>query len=241
MTFTTEQKDQLSAPLNRSSVKERKMAGRQMSYIEGWHCIAEANRIFGFDGWNRETVLLQETNRDLVDLESDRGTYQQWRISYVAKVRITVGNIVREGTGYGSGMGKPGAIGDAVEGAIKEAETDAMKRALMTFGNQFGLALYDKEQSEVVDDTKPVPKPQGDKHPSAPLYAPVDNAAEDRKAASRKWALGEIPRIKTMDRMTHDKFSERFKKAREELKVLDPKTSVELEKALADRLEVLFA
>ncbi len=229
MTFTAEQKDQLSAHLNRSSVKERKMAGRQMSYIEGWHCIAEANRIFGFDGWNRETVMLQETSRDLVDLESDRGTYQQWRISYIARVRVTVGNIIREGTGYGSGMGKPGAIGDAVEGAIKEAETDAMKRALMTFGNQFGLALYDKEQSEVVDDIKPIPKP-------APKTEEPDKAGN-----ARKWALGEIPRIKTMDRATHDKFSERFKKAREELKVLDPKTSVELEKALADRLEVLFA
>ena len=39
----------------------------------------------------------------------------------------------------------------AHESAIKEAETDATKRALMTFGNQFGLALYDKEQREVAD------------------------------------------------------------------------------------------
>ncbi|MFM7549233.1 MAG: Rad52/Rad22 family DNA repair protein, partial [Cyanobacteriota bacterium] len=35
------------------------------------------------------------------------------------------------------------------ESALKEAETDAMKRALMTFGNPFGLALYDKRQREV--------------------------------------------------------------------------------------------
>ena len=43
-------------------------------------------------------------------------------------------------------------IRDAHEGAIKEAETDAMKRALMTFGNPFGLALYDKAQVNVVDE-----------------------------------------------------------------------------------------
>jgi hypothetical protein len=30
-----------------------------------------------------------------------------------------------------------------------EAETDAMKRALVTFGNPFGLALYDKSQRQV--------------------------------------------------------------------------------------------
>jgi recombination DNA repair RAD52 pathway protein len=29
----------------------------------------------------------------------------------------------------------------------KSAETDATKRALVTFGNAFGLALYDREQS----------------------------------------------------------------------------------------------
>ena len=31
--------------------------------------------------------------------------------------------------------------GEAHESAIREAETDAMKRALSTFGNPFGLAL----------------------------------------------------------------------------------------------------
>jgi hypothetical protein len=40
-------------------------------------------------------------------------------------------------------------LGQAHESAIKEAETDAMKRALVTFGNPFGLALYDKSQRQV--------------------------------------------------------------------------------------------
>ncbi len=39
--------------------------------------------------------------------------------------------------------------GEAHESAIKEAETDATKRALTTFGNPFGLALYDKERKGV--------------------------------------------------------------------------------------------
>src|SRR5262249_34173531 len=55
--------------------------------------------------------------------------------------------IVREG----SGMGEGGAItpGKAHELALKGAETDATKRALATFGNPFGLALYDREQASV--------------------------------------------------------------------------------------------
>ena len=36
--------------------------------------------------------------------------------------------------------------GKAHELALKGAETDATKRALATFGNPFGLALYDREQ-----------------------------------------------------------------------------------------------
>lgn len=40
-------------------------------------------------------------------------------------------------------------LGEAHEKALKEAETDAMKRALTTFGNPFGLALYDREQKGV--------------------------------------------------------------------------------------------
>jgi hypothetical protein len=46
-------------------------------------------------------------------------------------------------------MGIDADCGLAHESAIKEAETDAKKRALMTFGNQFGLALYDRAQTNV--------------------------------------------------------------------------------------------
>jgi DNA recombination protein Rad52 len=140
---------ELDKPLLSTAVKEREMAGRKMSYIEGWHAIAEANRIFGFENWTRETLSMSETSRELVTLKGKSGDYQQWRVSYLAKVRVTVSGVVRDGTGYGSGMGKPEALGDAIESAAKEAETDAMKRAFMTFGNPFGLALYDKTQENV--------------------------------------------------------------------------------------------
>ena len=59
------------------------------------------------------------------------------------------GCIRREGTGYGTGISK--FANDAHELAIKESETDAMKRAFMTFGYRFGLALYDGTQAHVVD------------------------------------------------------------------------------------------
>jgi hypothetical protein len=54
--------------------------------------------------------------------------------------------IVREGTGFGQAQ-SPNR-GDAHERAIKAAETDATKRALVTFGGRFGLLLHDRERGD---------------------------------------------------------------------------------------------
>lgn len=146
--MTPDQITMLQAKLDPAHVKSRSQSGRSLSYIEGWHAITEANRIFGFDAWNRETVDIRcvaERERKVGQAGRDG-----WSVSYVARVRVTVGEIVREGVGAGHGIDVD--LGLAHESAIKEAETDAMKRALMTFGNPFGLALYDKTMANVGDD-----------------------------------------------------------------------------------------
>lgn len=148
MPFTDQQVKFLAAPLLRESVKSRQQAGRNVSYIEGWHAIAEANRIFGFDNWTRETTEIRVVNEKTREIGKEKKP--GWGVSYIAKVRVTVGGIVREGVGAGHGIDVD--LGQAHESAIKEAETDAMKRALMTFGNPFGLALYDKTQANVANE-----------------------------------------------------------------------------------------
>jgi len=145
--FSAQINNALSAPLDRSFVKERTQAGRSFSYIEGWHAIAEANRIFGFDGWHRETVDIRCVNES--QRKIGRDGREGWSVSYIVRVRVIVGDVIRDG--MGSGHGLDANCGLAHESAIKEAETDAMKRAFMTFGNPFGLALYDKEQRQVVE------------------------------------------------------------------------------------------
>lgn len=136
MTFTPEQIKALEAKLDPANIKKNP---RGYDYVEGWHVIAEANRIFGRDGWTRETFDLR--------CAAEYVTGDKHRVSYLARVRIVAQGVIREGCGYGSGIDKD--LGQAHESALKEAETDAMKRALMTFGNPFGLALYDKTKSEV--------------------------------------------------------------------------------------------
>jgi DNA recombination protein Rad52 len=142
--FSPEQLAALAAPLDRAKVRQREQGRSRVSYLEGWQVIAEANRIFGFNGWQRQTIAV----RCVAQAERLIGRDQKpgWGVTYTARVRITVTAggltpLVREGTGAGHGIDAD--LGQAHESAIKEAETDAMKRALMTFGNPFGLALYD--------------------------------------------------------------------------------------------------
>ena len=140
MGFSEKQVQALRRSLNPRHVRTREANGRELSYIEGWYAISEANRIFGFDGWSRETV---ETRCVLA--RENRGSFVA---VYVAKVRITVhadgATIVREGHGSGEGRGtSPGEVHDI---ALKAAETDATKRALATFGKPFGLELYRKDK-----------------------------------------------------------------------------------------------
>jgi len=154
MGFNATQTEALKAKLDGSHVKTRQQAGRTLSYLEGWVAIAEANRIFGFGEWDRETVDIRQLGQIYDNHNGNKVA------NYFCRVRVTVRTgseaVVREGCGFGSGIDKD--EGQAHESAIKEAETDAMKRALMTFGNPFGLALYDKKQADV-EKTPPTPKP----------------------------------------------------------------------------------
>lgn len=148
MTFSAKQVQLLNEPINKNNVSERwadKEKTFKLSYVEGWHVIKEANRILGFDGWNSETVDLKMVYAD------------EKVVSYIAKVKITVGDVVREG--IGAGHGRMGGIGDKHESAVKEAETDARKRAFMQFGDQFGLSLYDKHQAWAKESSTTKVKP----------------------------------------------------------------------------------
>jgi DNA recombination protein Rad52 len=173
----------LSAPLDRANVRQREQGRSRVSYLEGWQVIAEANRIFGFDGWERSTLI----SRCVAEHERPIGRDRKsgWGVTYIARVRITItaGNrtLIREGSGAGHGIDAD--LGLAHESALKEAETDATKRALMTFGNPFGLALYDKQQRQVSSAAAAplVPVPSGTQHPSSGIAdAPLQPVAISR-------------------------------------------------------------
>lgn len=159
MGFSPEQLRLLKGPLNRDFVKPP-APGKYGEYMEGWRAIDEANKIFGHDGWSYDVKSIGETHRELCNLEGNSGPYQQWRVSYIATVSVTAGGVTRCDTGGGQGQSKPANLGDAIESAAKEAVTDALKRALRSFGNPLGLALYDKTKANVADiQDDPIPTP----------------------------------------------------------------------------------
>lgn len=138
----------LEAKLDPSHIKPPSKFGPKGDYIEGWHAIAEANRIFGHGKWSYE---IKGLTKDSVEKGQNSRGEDQWQAAYTCIVTLRVGDVVREDVGFGSGFAKQ--VGDAIEGATKEAVTDALKRALRTFGNPFGLALYDKSRANVGDPT----------------------------------------------------------------------------------------
>jgi len=149
MAFNETQVKSLEAKLNAKHVRTRQANDTTLTYVEGWHVLSEANRIFGFDAWDRRT---------LANTCVWSGTSGEFFVAaYAAKVRISVraGDVTITRDGSGSGEGKAATRGQAHEFALKAAETDATKRALSTFGNPFGLALYDPEQAGVRKSKKP--------------------------------------------------------------------------------------
>ena len=160
MGFSAKQVLALKRHVDHRYVRTRQVNGRELSYVEGWYAISEANRIFGFDGWNRETI-----ESKCVLARENRGSFLA---VYIARVRVTVhadgATIIREGHGTGEGRGSsPGEVHDI---ALKAAETDATKRALATFGRPFGLALYaNGKATTAANAAAPGSKPADPEHP----------------------------------------------------------------------------
>ena len=166
--------------------------------VEGWHAIAEANRIFGFDSWDRQTLAPRCHWTHL--------QYGQTVCFYSTKVRITVraGDTVTVREGIGTGFGRAPQPELAHDIALKAAETDATKRALATFGNPFGLALYDRHQGQV---TKARLKVATDNKPSLPQPNLVLDDGEGQEVpfsdheAFVEATLRQIERLDSTDRL----------------------------------------
>ena len=176
--FTEKQIQLLRYNLDGSRIKTRQQGNLQLSYLEGFDLIDTANLVFGFGNWSYQVTRLEQVSEEINEKQNKV-------LGYKAIISITVYeqqhkfSISREDVGFGTGIARQYA--DAHESGAKEAVTDGLKRALRSFGNQFGNALYDKTQKNVDHANQPKkishtpsqvspPSQQPSSDPYAPLY-----------------------------------------------------------------------
>lgn len=148
--------------LPREAVSQRSQGGATLSYVDQHYVIHRLCEVFGPSGFETQTLELVPVCEPYQTKTSSGKDV--WRVGYRATVRLTVhlyaGDFVgsapvhteihKEGSGAGQGIDKDLIL--AHESALKEAETDALKRAARLLGTSLGLALYDKKQTDVVGE-----------------------------------------------------------------------------------------
>ena len=138
--FTEEQVEVLLQPIKSHRVSH--MDG--YSHVEAYDIRAMLIRVFGFGGFDETSV---EPAQMLYALETTtKAGKPAWKVAYRASRRLTVrgvfGQCVYEGSAVGESIMPDFKRGDAHDMAIKTAESQALKRAVINLGDQFGLSLY---------------------------------------------------------------------------------------------------
>lgn len=157
MALNDRQYEQLLKPLNESRVAKRGQAGRQLSYLEAWDVKAHLIRIFGFGGWSADVL---ESNLAFED-KNEKG---QWNVGYKVVLQLSIPTLLCTYTEAAVGSASLPQRGEAHDMAIKTAESDALKRAAINLGTQFGLSLYNNgSMRDVVVQTLDVDVPASTK------------------------------------------------------------------------------
>ncbi len=210
-TFSNEQEELLNGKLNHRLISNRKGGSNStLKYIEGHDAIDQANRIFGYGNWSYSPVSCEQC------VLTDPSTGEAIGISYKAKVELIVRGCVGSITEVGSqpvsvwnvqdtvlgrrkqeNRAKPiedweranamRTIVDAHEMAEKGAVTDALKRALRTFGEQFGNGLYGDGR---VDFTENSPNKEVD--PCVARLSEIGKRAKEKGLIKQDAKLSEV-------------------------------------------------
>jgi hypothetical protein len=181
VTVTNEQYEQLLKPLNASRVARRQQAGISLSYLEAWDVKAHLIRIFGFGGWSADVL-----KAELAFEEQDEK--KRWNVGYRVLMRLQINMTEYDYATYTEAAVGSATLpqrGEAHDMAIKTAESDALKRAAINLGTQFGLSLYDNGSlKDVVGRTlRPPADYPGTTAPAEPVVAPAVPVALFERAA----------------------------------------------------------
>ncbi len=189
MSITAAQDKLLKAPIDKGRLATRKGSrGATLTYLEAWDVIATANRIFGLGEWSRSFAGNGLVKLNEREFEKDGKT--GYEVAFSCEYQVTVGDQFAADVGYGNGISYQSAIA-AYELAVKEAVSDALKRCLRSWGEQFGNSLYDKGKTNAAahhgdEDDEPKttvinPKPAA-KKPAAAKQEPAPAETKSHNA-----------------------------------------------------------
>lgn len=128
---------QLMTDLNTNRVESK----QGMSYLAAWDIKATLIRVFGFGGFSSEVTESSILKAEQIP-QANNANKLNWAVTAKATVRLTIhqlGAIYTETAIAGS---KQPDFTESADMAIKSAESDALKRAAIFLGTQFGLSLY---------------------------------------------------------------------------------------------------
>jgi hypothetical protein len=197
--LTFSQMNQLMMGLNPQRISKRKQGGRDLSYLEAWDVKATLIRVFGFGGFSAEAfdakvVHVENNIRKTSGYGKDKTekpiAYDQdgqvtpgtanFRVSVMVGMKLTIHQTGAVYTEYAASSQTGPDYGDVLDFAIKTAESDALKRAAINLGTQFGLSLYNNGSTNDVVKVILAPDQQPDTVPGSPNYVPlqVDKAKD---------------------------------------------------------------
>lgn len=203
--LTASQIAALTSDLDPRRVQKREGSGRQsLSYLMTHDVKRAANRIFGFDGWGYVVESLHLLGEEPV---KSRNGKDGFRVGYRATVTVTVvterGAVHRGDTGYGDAVEYTGSRITPHELASKEAVSDAIKRCLSSWGDQFGLVLYGADPAPPVEPAaEPTPPAESRETKAADLV--VDFEEIKRMVALAHEAGFSDDQVKTVCRNEFD-------------------------------------
>lgn len=172
----------LHADLHPARVAKRAQGNQQLSYMEAYDIKAMLIRVFGYAGFSADCLdakiireeQVQQTNSDRLN----------WKITAQATVRIT---IHQTGVTYTetaiAGSSQPDYT-ESADMAMKSAESDALKRAAIYLGSQFGLSLY--QGGATRDIVRRVFAPGQSEATQLIVAARDDSSPDTQKAAADK-------------------------------------------------------
>lgn len=183
--FTAEQIGKLASPLMASRVSKRRGGGgSSLSYLEAYDVKATLIRVFGFGNFSADVI-----ESEIVQIFPVPDDPKKFTVLAKATVRIRIHatDATYTETAASSQTGSQG-VGEVADFALKTAESDALKRAAIYLGTQFGLSLYNNGTTNDVVGVILEPEQKALLEESRAAQAEASKAAEETVQARMKHA-----------------------------------------------------